>query len=459
MLVQQQQVDHRQLAAHIDRALEPHDGLESEFAGEDAATLGVVGILGHRSQNAHDELGHFARDQAHRGKHRAHVLDRRHPADERHRERRVRRTFGRRLQRLRELLHVNAVGDDLDPVRIGAVGDLRIAVLPVERVDARGLGVAAAAHHAEVLVPELAEVGRLLVDDELVLLAIANPVRRVDLDTALLRVDAVFGEDHAAVPPRARDGGEQAGVTGRHGVVHAAARHPLEQQLDQRLPRKGPRPEEVQEALFGRLQLVALHQRLPERLRCQHVVGLQSAEREFFEPPAERGKRQRIGVAQAKQLVPQPLQRSAVATHAKRRRLPTRRHQAILLEEHDVVGHVVGRPFAVVVDGRCDMDQAEGLLRHLGDQPVHPRRDPPHDERVGAFEHEHDVRAIVERLLAAHVTLSSSAATSASSSTARPTTAISHGGSSTPAESSRSATSWQVPRSRRRKASSARATS
>ena len=217
------------------------------------------------------------------------ILDRHHPSDEPHPQRRgteldevvVRRVVvvdGR--QRRRVVGEVDTVGDDLDLGGGSAVGDLLDAVDLGERHDAPGLRVRQARQRAEESRPDLAQRrdvrrpgGRAQAEAAVVgLRRIADPVGARQLHLALARVDAVLGEGQRALRPPAPDGGQQARVPGGDRVV-AGRRHDRCGEEPQHRDVDGAEvPEEIEERRLGRGAIGELGQQIEAGATVEQLV-------------------------------------------------------------------------------------------------------------------------------------------------------------------------------------------
>ena len=117
--------------------------------------------------------------------------------------------------------HLDAVRDDHQPIRIGAVLQLQQRVALVERDDPAGRGVADARKAGERVDPEVAQIAVQPFDAEVLERVFLQPVGQRDLDAPLVRVDAVLGEHHRAAGLEAGARRVQTRVAGAQRVIDA----------------------------------------------------------------------------------------------------------------------------------------------------------------------------------------------------------------------------------------------
>src|ERR1700730_1381996 len=124
-----------------------------------------------------------------------------------------------RVREAAERLVVHPVGNDLHARGGGALHDLRGLIPAVERDHVRTGFIACAGIALEGSRPEVAQVSAGIMDGKAFVESVDDPLRLQDLDTSLVGVDAVLGDDRR---PAGLDAGtcrEQSGITGGDGVV------------------------------------------------------------------------------------------------------------------------------------------------------------------------------------------------------------------------------------------------
>ena len=189
-------------------------------------------------------------------------------------------------------LIVDAVGDDLHPLRRGAEADLRRLVGAVQRDDLGAGLVAGAGVALERRRPEVAQVAARIVDGEALVDGVDDPVGLQDLDAALVGVDAVLGDQHR---PAGLDRGarrQQPRIAGRDRVIDPRRRQRERQRRDQSAEQRAPRPEEMQEQLVRHGAVVEIADELPGQIGVEQVGGAPCLHqrRQEFDDPRQFGK-------------------------------------------------------------------------------------------------------------------------------------------------------------------------
>ena len=101
--------------------------------------------------------------------------------------------------------------------------------------------------------------------------SVDDPLRLQDLDTSLVGVDAVLGDDRR---PAGLDAGtccEQSGITGRDGVVDPRRRQRERHGCYQSAEQCAPSPEEMQEGLVRHFARVEVAHQIPRQRRIKEV--------------------------------------------------------------------------------------------------------------------------------------------------------------------------------------------
>ena len=287
----------------------------------------------------------------------------------------------------RVVLHIDAVGDDRQPLGRGAVALLHHLVAAVERDDPAAELVAGARVADEGVEPDVAQVAPALLDVERRRGTVVEPLGHGDLDAALVGVDAVFGDEAAAAGLEHGARHHQAGITGRDGVIDARRRQLGQQHREHAAHQRAPAPEILQERTAGHRRLVHALQHAEGRFGVQQLrpVGDLRMAAQRIDHLAKG-----LAVTLAQQRAQGPLEagdhrggRAAggnVALGLLQRHLGDPDHVGRQLEAH--------RPRCVV---GIEHDEVEGqrALRH--DQVVHPARHAAGDIGIGALDDEADV--------------------------------------------------------------------
>ena len=246
-------VDPAEPIRHFDAAAQGDGVLEAELADQGGALAGVGWIFFERAEDLALRVRYLTPQQADGADERLYVLDGHDAADQRDR-----RGPGRGVARDRAVLvEIDAVGNDRAARRHRAIAKLQALVAPVEGDDRVRRLVGQAGKALERLDPQIAQVADHLAGGERRLRPVIEPVGHRDLDSALVGVDAVLGQDELASCGGRETGTEQPGETGRDCMVATRIGY-LRQQNGQDGAREAPpRPEVIEERRVGTAPLVA----------------------------------------------------------------------------------------------------------------------------------------------------------------------------------------------------------